>query len=123
MDNRTEFAFDGDPTDGSASGKIRCRPETVDGQTALVITFPVRGTAGEVTFSGSPSPTATVDGLTYSVQGSDDLIDFNAPVVPLATPLSAGMPALNEGWHYRSFRLEGGIPARGVKGFLRATVE
>lgn len=125
LSNLTEFALDGNPASGTASGKVRARIETLDGQPALVITFPVRGSASSVTFLGSPSPGATVDGVTYTVQGSNDLSAFDVPVVELPAPLSGGMPTLSDegAWHYRSFRLSGDIPARGPKGFLRVGVD
>ncbi len=120
--NLAEFALDGNPVSGAASGKVRARIETVDGQPALVITFPVRGQASEVTFLGA---SATVDGVTYTVQGSNDLSGFDVPVAQLPAPLSDGMPPLSDAaaWHYRSFRLSGDIPARGPKGFLRVKVD
>lgn len=123
LDNFTEFALDGDPTSGIASGKVRTRIETVGDRQALVITFPVRGTAVEVGFAGAPAPTATVDGVTYAVQGSNDLGGFDQTVTELSAPMADSMPALGDGWHYRSFRLSGDIPDRGAKGFLRVVVE
>jgi hypothetical protein len=45
-------------------------------------------------------------------------------VVPALTGTPA-MPALNTGWTYRTFRLDGAVGGgtpRGPKGFLRATV-
>jgi autotransporter-associated beta strand protein len=118
LDNLLEFALDSDPTSGAASGKVRSRIETVGGDQALVITLPVRDGA---VFSGSTAQTAVIDGITYTVSGSNTLAAFDEAVSEIAVSAS-GMPALNTGWTYRSFRLDGAIPTRGATGFLRADV-
>jgi fibronectin-binding autotransporter adhesin len=118
LSNLQEFAFDGNPNSGTASGKVRSRVEAVGADQALVITLPVRNGA---VFAGSPAKSATVDEVVYSIQGSNNLAAFNQAVSEI--PASAdGMPAVNTGWTYRSFRLDGAIPARGATGFLRADV-
>ena len=118
LNNLQEFAFDGNPTSGAASGKIRSRIETVGADQALVITLPVRTGA---TFGGAPAKSATIDEIIYTIQGSNTLAAFDQAVSEIAVS-SAGMPALSTGWSYRSFRLGGAIPARGATGFLRADV-
>jgi autotransporter-associated beta strand protein len=121
MTNFQEFAFDGDPTSSAASGKIRTRVETIGAEQALVITAPVRST-GTPAFSGNPK-SLTIDGIKYTIEGSNDLVSFNQEVTQIP-PSSIAMPALsNAAWSYRSFRLDGAIPARGEKGFLRMAVE
>ena len=71
-------------------------------------------------FTGTPSPSSTVDGITYAIQGSANLSSFNLGVTPVA-PLAAGLPALGADYEYRSFILDGsdGLPSIG---FLRAKV-
>lgn len=118
LTNLQEFAFDGNPTSGAASGKIRSRIETVGADQALVITLPVRSGA---VFAGSPAKSATIDEVVYTIQGSNNLAAFDQAVSEI-TASAAGMPALNTGWTYRSFRLDGAVPARGAAGFLRADV-
>ena len=118
LDNLLEFALDSDPTSGAASGKVRSRIETVGGDQALVITLPVRDGA---VFGGSTAQAATIDGITYTVSGSNTLATFDEAVSEIAVS-AAGMPSLNTGWTYRSFRLDGAIPTRGATGFLRADV-
>jgi autotransporter-associated beta strand protein len=118
LTNLQEFAFDSDPTSGAASGKIRSRIETVGADQALVITLPVRNGA---VFTGSPSKSSTIDEVIYTIQGSNNLAAFDQAVSEI-TASAAGMPALNTGWSYRSFRLDGALPARGTTGFLRADV-
>lgn len=118
LDNLLEFALDSDPTSGAASGKVRSRIETVGGDQALVLTLPVRDGA---VFGGSTAQTAVIDSITYTVSGSNTLATFDEVVSEIAVS-ATGMPALNTGWTYRSFRLDGAIPTRGATGFLRADV-
>jgi autotransporter-associated beta strand protein len=118
LDNLQEFAFDGNPTSGAASGKIRSRIETVGADQALVITLPVRSGA---IFAGTPAKAATIDEVIYTIQGSNTLAAFDQ-VVSEIPESSAGMPSLSTGWSYRTFRLDGAIPARGATGFLRTDV-
>jgi len=115
LDNFTEFAFDGNPASGAASGKIR---GGVEGQ-ALVITLPVRDGSD---FEGLTEQVASIDGVTYTVGGSNGLAAFDQEVSEIAVS-AANMPTLSTGWSYRTFRLAGDIATRGAKGFLRATVE
>ena len=85
----------------------------------LTLTLAVRNLAGAPVFAGSPSPTASVDGITYTIQGSLDLAFPNSAVSETSAP--SGLPILPTGWEYRRFRLDAseGLPD---KGFLRAKV-
>jgi hypothetical protein len=120
QNNLAEFAFDGDPTNPAISGKIRSQLADDNGQRALILTLPVLD--GGV-FTGATSLTATISGVKYTIEGSNDLSDANQVVTELATAHDAGLPALNVGWTYRSFRLEGAVPTRGATGFLRVRTE
>ncbi|MCW1924588.1 autotransporter-associated beta strand repeat-containing protein [Luteolibacter arcticus] len=123
LTNLEEFALDGNPANGNATGKVRSRIETVGADKVLVITLPVRNTA---TFGGSPSKTATVDDITYTIEGSNNLTLFDQGVTEIAVS-AEGMPTpLTEGWTYHTFRLDGaigGVTPRGPRGFLRITIE
>lgn len=119
--NLDEFAFDGDPLNGSDNPKVfvfTADSSDVPAGADLVITVAVRKTAPA--FTGTPSPSSTVDGITYAIQGSANLSSFNLGVTPVA-PLAAGLPALGADYEYRSFMLDGsdGLPSIG---FLRAKV-
>jgi lysophospholipase L1-like esterase len=129
--NLTEFAFGGDPNDRTDSGKIYSVTEVakdggVERSTAkeLILTLAVRkSVAGGVW----PSPTQTIDGITYTIQGSNNLGFPNGTVTPVDPYVNAAMDAaLTEAdklhYEYQSFVLEGsaGLPS---KGFLRAKVE
>ncbi len=113
LTNEQEFAFDGDPTSGAASGKIASALH----EGHLTLTLPVRAGAS---FTGDgPLISDPIDGLVYRIDGSGDLSTFTAGVGEIPA-LSAGLPALSsEDWTYRSFRLTAPINSTS-KGFLRA---
>jgi hypothetical protein len=116
--NFQEFALNDNPRSAAVSGKVRSRIETVSGGKALVITLPVRGNP---VFSGAPGKSATVDQVTYHIEGSNGLAVFDQSVAEIP-PSAASMPTLDTGWNYRSFRLAGdigGTPSRGPAGYLR----
>lgn len=119
--NLVEFAFDGDPLSGSDNAKVfvfTADSSDVAAGADLVITVAVRDTAP--VFSGTPSPGASVDGITYSIEGSLDLSDFTHAVIPVA-PVTTDLPTPGADYEYRSFILDGsdGLPSAG---FLRAKV-
>ena len=124
LTNLEEFAFDGNPTSGTPDGKVRSRVEVIGGQQALTVTLPVRSGAS---FNGTGPASASIDGVTYEVAGTNDLSVFNQNVSEV-TPALTGSPVMPDpsaGWIYRTFRLNGnvgGATPRGPKGFLRATV-
>jgi autotransporter-associated beta strand protein len=122
LTNLQEFALDGNPASGAATGKVRSRIEAVGADQALVITLPVRDGAS---FTGLTSKSATIDDVTYKIEGSDNLSLFDQAVSEIAVS-AAGMPTpLTAGWSYRTFRLDGaigGATPRGPKGFLRTDI-
>lgn len=122
--NLQEFAFNSAPDDSAASGKIQSAVATVESEQALVLTLPVRNGA---VFSGTTPASATLadEQLTYQISGTNDLVSFNQAVSEVIPALSSGLPALDGGWSYRTFRLSGnvgGTTPRGPQGFLRAAV-
>lgn len=126
MTNIEEFALDGNPENGAATGKVRSRLETVETYQVLLTTLPVRDGTN---FSGTAPASGlnAADGITYEIGGSNDLALFDQTVSPV-TPARTGepeMPTLNTGWTYHTFRLDGEIDSptpRGPKGFLRVKV-
>jgi hypothetical protein len=119
--NLAEFAFNGNPLSGADNGYFRFNIEDTNSDTLkeLTLTIAVRNGSGSPVFAGSPSPAASVDGITYAIEGSLSLV-FPASVVT-ETTAPTGLPALPSGWEYRRFRLNAsnGLPD---KGFLRARV-
>jgi fibronectin-binding autotransporter adhesin len=115
QNNLTEFALNSDPSSSSASGKVSSSVATISSDQYLVITLPVRDTA---TFSGSAPITSTIDKIVYEIQGSTDLSSWTASVVEVTPALSSGLPSLDTGWTYRTFRLSTPVSSA-AKGFLR----
>ena len=116
--NLSEFALHGNPLSGSDNGYVDVMTTPVPGVgNALVLTFATR--TGTV-FSGS---LGSMDGVTYSAQGSlnlaDDFTSAVTEVVPALVPLD--WPAAGGGYEYHSFRLDvsTGLPSTG---FLRVGV-
>lgn len=119
--NAMEFALGGVPNDGGNGPKIHSLlADSSDVGTAreLLMTIAVR--AGTPAFTGSPSPSATRDGFTYTIQGSTTLGVFGTAVLPVS-PVTTGLPPAPAGYEYRTFSLSGsdGLPS---KGFLRVSV-
>lgn len=123
--NSVEFALGGDPTDPSNNAKVYVfgGDSDVDGDTTpeLLMTIAVR--AGTPVFSGSPSPSATMDGYTYTVEGDvDGLSAFASPVsatTAAVAPPNGDTPPT--GYEFRTFSLDGsnGFPS---SGFLRVDI-
>lgn len=122
--NILEFALKGVPHDGSKNGLLAVNQADTDADSSKEVTLTIAVRSG-ASFTGSPSPAATVDGVTYQIQGSLDLGNFTAPVTRAATALApavTGLPVITgSGWEYQTFTLTAseGLPN---KGFLRAKV-
>lgn len=132
QDGRTnieEFALATDPADGG-HGEAFVRTGDADGAgpevSVCVMTIAVRDGAQFTGGTGGNSgdliaPTTSV---TYRVEGSFDLVNWNLAVSEV-TPNDSfrfGLPQLPTGWSYRSFRVPGETSAT-QKAFLRAVFE
>ena len=121
--NLTEFALDGEPLSGAASGKVVGKIATAGAEQALTLTLPVRSGA---VFAGATEQTATVDGVVYRIQGGNNLGSWALAVSEVtggdATAIQTGLPALSTGWTYRTFRTPGPVSAD-PKEFIRAVID
>jgi autotransporter-associated beta strand protein len=121
--NLTEFALDGEPLSGAASGKVVGKIATVGADQALTLTLPVRSGA---VFAGSTEQTATVDGVVYRIQGGNNLGSWALAVSEVtdgdATTIQNGLPALSTGWTYRTFRTPGPV-STDPREFIRAVID
>lgn len=118
--NLAEFAFNGNPLDGKNKGQIfgLQADSSGDGKKELILTVAVRKNTGSFT-SGAPATALVVDGITYSIEGSTTLGNFDAVVTQVAE-VDPGTPVTDAtNYKYASFRLEGSNNLPG-KGFLRA---
>lgn len=121
--NFAEFALDGNPLSGASPRKVVGKVASVVGSPSLVLTLPVRNGA---TFSGATEQvSAAVDGVTYTIQGSDQLATWDLVVSEVLgadkTAIETGLPALNSGWTYRTFQSPGAISGD-PQDFLRAVI-
>jgi myo-inositol-hexaphosphate 3-phosphohydrolase len=115
--NLKEFALDGDPLSDFSDGNQRVMIEGASGTNYLIYTFPVRDGA---VFALNQELSATVDGIVYSIAGSFDLIAFGENVVEQFPALESGLPSLNPGWSYRTFRWS--HPPSDLTGFIRLRI-
>ncbi|MGA0845734.1 MAG: beta strand repeat-containing protein, partial [Luteolibacter sp.] len=123
LSNIVEFALNSNPLSGLSSGNIRGRVVSVDGSSTLVLTLPIRSGAS---FSGATAQVSDlIDGVIYSVEGSDQLITWDLVVSEVLgtdkTAIEADMPILENGWEYRTFQ-HPGVVATDPNGFLRAKI-
>jgi hypothetical protein len=112
-----QFALGGDVLDPTDNGIREILTKDATNAANLVLTIAARDGAN---FAGPPSPTASIDGITYQIQGSTDLATFVAEVeeVALTNPGAFTPPA---GYTLKSFRLMQ-APALSSKGFLRVEI-
>ena len=108
--NLGEFAFDTNPLAGDGTNQHLAIGDPDGGgpdTSAFILTFPVRDGA-DFNPNGS-TQLASIDGVHYQVEGSYDLVTWTKAVEEV-TPngsFTSGLPALQTGWGYRSFRVAG----------------
>ena len=116
--NFAEFAFGGHPADPAVlpTSQIRTLDANGDLLPDLTLTLSVRTNA--VFTNDGPDCIATADGISYRIEGTLDLIQFNATVNQVQPAQGVGSPP--PGYSFRTFRL---VPANGLptRGFLRAS--
>jgi hypothetical protein len=110
-----EFALGTNPANSSSRPSNPPVISDVDGSKYLTITTLVRAGAQ---FAGS-SPSASIDGIDYVIEGGQNLTIFNSEVVSMASP--AGLPTPPADYEFKSFRLATPISAS-PKAFLRVKV-
>ena len=123
LDNFTEFAFDGNPSSGAASDKIQAKAITLSGESAFVITIPVRTGTGAFSADANGLVSTAAAGVIYRVQGSTDLSAWTLPLMEVTGVPGISLPPVplsSAAWEYRSFRINGPTAAH-AKAFLRAS--
>ena len=107
--NLLEFATDDNPNNPGASGRMVTKFWTIGGQHVFTLTMPVR--TGAIFSGAGDQVSAAIDGVIYEIQGTDDLVaGFTSSVAVSevtgtdATNIQAGLPMLDSGWTYRTFR-------------------
>lgn len=129
--NLQEFAFNGDPLDPSDNGMIAGQVRDASLPAGDELTLVIAARNGATFGVGVPATvqTATVDGVTYTIEGTVDLATIPGSAVSYVSGPSNTAPAgsgltedlTSAGWKYHVFKLDAseGLPD---KGFLRAKV-
>ena len=123
------LCLNGDPKSAADNGMIHVLTEdmsvrpTYNYGKVLILTLAVRvGTPPATTWGTN---TATIDGITYTIQGGTTLGDFasdTGTVFACPDPVTTGLPLTpGAGYEWRSFILNSS-EGLGTKGFLRAMV-
>ncbi len=127
VSNLIEFALNGDPTSATNVGAIARVIQDASAPAGKELTLVVAVRDGATFSSGANGVrTATVDGITYTVEGSLNLA-FPASAISVTGPaddasLESGLPTLfNTPWEYHTFKLDASEGLTG-KGFLRLKV-
>ncbi|MBP7948376.1 MAG: autotransporter-associated beta strand repeat-containing protein [Verrucomicrobiales bacterium] len=110
--NLLEFATNSHPLTNSAGPRVYGKLHPLGGDQVLTLTIAARSGA---VFSGPVRQTATRDTVVYTVEGSDDLAVWNTVVISelnavdsAAVQAALGLPALDVGWEWHTFRTDGG---------------
>lgn len=128
LNNQAEFALDGNPASGAGDGKVVGKIAPVGGINAMTLTLPVR--TGTILDPADPAGgelgmIKAADAVSYQIQASDELTNWTLTVGEVgggdAAAIQAGLPALNAGWVYRSFRSPGAVAGDPVE-FMRIFV-
>jgi autotransporter-associated beta strand protein len=123
--NLAEFAFGTNPNDGTSLVADFFFFEESNGD--FVVSFPVRAPIDQDVplFTGTPNKTTSIDGIVFNVQGSNDLVTFDAEITeidPSLIPSEDINPDIdNDAYFYYSFKLETPI-ADAPKGFIQVEV-
>jgi len=120
MNNLAKFAFGGDPGSGADKGSplVKTVDANADSVKDFSLTLQMRAGA---TFTDGGNGTLisnTVDGISYRIEGSTNLVNWTSQVSEV-TSLGSGSP--KTGYVFKTFRLNGGSGLIG-KGFIRAFV-
>jgi len=117
--NIAEFALGGNPKDSSKNGASLAKVQNVSGSPALTLTFLTR--SGTTFDTGSGPRVAIRDGVTYSVQGGQNLGSWTATITEIPA-ITAGMDPAPSGYEYHTFRTAGSVLST-PKDFIRVKVE
>lgn len=118
--NGAEFALNTNPRSAAGADRVRTALGPVGGQPEMLLTLPVR--AGAV-FAGAPVlESGAVDGVVYRLESGENLADWANGVEEVtgadALAAQAGLPTLDSGWTYRTFKAVSGSSVQ-VRGYIR----
>lgn len=116
--NLQEFAFGGNPASATDNGARQLKTLDANGDTLKDLTLTIEVLSGATFTASGTNQTATVSGVTYLIQGSTNLTNWNSTVSEVTPTLGTGSP--HTGYVFKTFRLNAGNGLTG-KGFLRAS--
>lgn len=118
--NLEEFAFGGNPEDSAdqGGGQVQTADANADTLKDITLTLEVRSDA-VFSPSGNDLVSGLTDELTYRIEGSTDLANWDSAVSEVIPHIGTGSPT--SGYVFKTFRLDAGNGLTG-KGFLRASV-
>ena len=127
LTNLAEFAFNGLPTNASSRGSFvtELKDNNADTFKELTFTCAVRRSSANFVTDANNAQTATIDGVTYTIEATTSLTGaWNNTVTYIGKsdtpPTGSGLPSLaGADWEYRTFSA---FPRLGDKGFIRARV-
>ncbi len=102
VSNLAEFAFSGNPGNGTDTGLKRSAIDNISGTDYLTYTFACRTGAS---FTLTSPALASQDGVDYAVRASTDLSTFTFGVDEVSPAITTGLPAVPTGYTYRTFRV------------------
>jgi autotransporter-associated beta strand protein len=114
--NLVQFALGGDlnvPTNNGTYAALDA------GDGSMLLTIAVRQGA---VFAGSPTPTATIDGITYAIEGAHNLHHWDAAVEEVV-PAHTGGHIAPAGYQLKSFRINPPEDGGHASGFLRVKID
>lgn len=116
--NLVQFALGGSPFNPLDNGTHLLQPPLTE-ESSPLLTLAVRQGAA---FSGDNQPSATIHGITYTIQGSNDLQAWDRPV-EIVAQLDAHQhsPTPKAGYEIRHFKLSSSSPDNS-QGYLRVTI-
>lgn len=128
LNNLGEFALNADPTKPGGATKQVARVAIVGGQQVFTLTVPLRYQTVELPAHVSPGPYAMQevdDSMNYFIEAADVLnawtVDVTEVTGPDADAIQAGLPPVDAGWTWRTFRSAGAVPGDSRE-FMRVRV-
>ncbi|HEV3410539.1 MAG TPA: autotransporter-associated beta strand repeat-containing protein, partial [Chthoniobacterales bacterium] len=117
--NLEEFALGGNPNSASDAGSRSVQMVDTDNNAVEEFTLTIEVRSGASFTPNGTELVASVDGITYRVQGSLELAQFNSSVSEVVPHLGTGAPS--PGYKFATFRLNASNGMAGG-GFLRVVV-
>lgn len=119
--NLFEFAFGGNPNIPFDKGQHQLRTTDANNDSFPDLTLTLEVRSGTTFVADGPRLLSLpIEGISYRIEGSENLTDFNSPVSEVIPHLGTG--AAKPGYVFKTFRLNA---ANGLhaKGFLRASAQ